>query len=176
MPFSIFSYEKPPTLAQIKEFSRSHLEFFAKSCDFDADAEFNIILSIAQEVINNYLEDMDRYTRYNKIPEPNVFKKMGHLAFWIRKLKPIASAKSNKSAELIPFINETFAVLTALFYCDYAPENPQASYKQSHAGYSQTLTKDQWNDLLVYLRYRSVSPHSLMMILSFMHHGTNHPS
>ena len=157
MPFS-GKYGNPPSIKVIQKFFNAHAKPFADQFGF---TKVIIDFGVAEDVVHKYLEDMDRYERYSQIPDPNVFKRMGHLAFWIRKLKPIKMVEPS-TLPIAPLVNEAFALLIAFLYCDYAPENPKVSK-------TTALTDDQWNDLLVYLRYKSVSPHSLMMMLLMMY-------
>ncbi|PKN39064.1 MAG: hypothetical protein CVU62_02380 [Deltaproteobacteria bacterium HGW-Deltaproteobacteria-2] len=161
MPLSDFSYGKPPSVEFIKNFFDKHLPQFSDDLGLGKNVKFEIDLSIGQQVFLKYLEDMDIYDRYSEIKCPNVYKKMGHLAFWIRKLKPIKSLENvTDSKEFIPIINEIFAISLAFLYCNYDTNNPKLKTNPE-------ITSDQWQDLLLYLRYKSVSPHSLMMLLLF---------
>lgn len=159
MPLTGFTLDSPPDSEFIHNFFNSHVPYFASYFNFKPDCKIQIDYNVAEEVIQRYLEDMDCYDRYSDIGEPNVFKRLGHLAFWIRKLKPIKTVTPADASPIVPVINEAIALLIAFLYCDYSPDNPRVSY-------SIVLSDNQWRDVMGYLRYKSVSPHSMWMILS----------
>lgn len=114
------------------------------------------------------------------VREPNAFKFGGHLAFWIRKLKPFSLYKRNEMVEMLQglgldnaesivppsaspdpsgfhstTINELIAITVACGLVEkYAPNNPQLN-----------IDNYLMNDWVVGLRYHSYSPSSLGILL-----------
>lgn len=161
MPFREHDSSNFPDIDYIQRWFDSHVEHFLKDAEFDSKTEVTIDLAVAQEVLKMYFSDMDRYKDFSGIDKQSVFKKMGHLAFWIRKLKPITNVEP-VHPEFGNKVNEIFALTLALLYCNNAQENPRVGLRPIlHAGL--------WHDLLFFFRYKSVSPHALTMLLNAMY-------
>lgn len=115
------------------------------------------------------------------IPKPNALKMAGHLAFWIRKLKPfslynrdeqidlLASLGVASPASLLPpgpsptgfsalMVNELIAISVACGFVE-TYHSPKVSL---------TASAPFINDLAVGLRYHSYSPSSLAILLEAM--------
>lgn len=161
MPFNRHDSKNLPDTDYVSRWFECHVTHFLTAAKFDPASRVHIDTVVAQEVLKCYFSDMDRYRDYSGIENPCVFKKMGHLAFWIRKLKPIISVDP-LHPEFGHKVNEIFALSLALFYCNLAPENPRV-------GQIPLISRELWHDLLYFFRYKSVSPHALTMLLNAMY-------
>lgn len=163
MPLSGFSLKSKniPDKDFTKNFFERHIDGFVDNFFQDKDVLIRVDLSIAMDVLEQYFKDMDKLDQYQDISNPNVFKKMGHLSFWIRKLKPLSIVGKVDPNFSSRNINEAFAIQLAFLYCDHAPENPKVSKTPS-------ISKEFSQDLFYYLRFKSVSPHSVTMLLNSM--------
>ncbi|HQQ00447.1 MAG TPA: hypothetical protein PLY86_18480 [bacterium] len=97
--------------------------------------------TLLEEVCDRYAHDMER------IPAADLFKQAAHLSFWIKKLKPILAVENTPL-----HINELFA-----FLCGQA-------VLKSHYGPDLNLMKRTYNETLYSLRYRFVSPQTLIIL------------
>lgn len=160
MPFGpTFSSENLPDSDHVTRWFIGHIEPLLENLGLPGDINVHMDALVAQDVVRCYFDDMDRYTKYSPIDHPNIYKKMGHLAFWIRKLKPITKVEPI-GEELGQRINEIFALTLAMFYCKFGTENTKKLGKDPIIG------DKLWHDLLFFFRYKSVSPHALTMLLN----------
>ena len=160
MPFGpSFNSGNLPNATQSKDWFIGHIGPLLENLGIAKDLSVYIDALVAQDVVKCYFDDMDRYTKYSPIDHPNIYKKMGHLAFWIRKLKPIIKVEPINE-ELSHRINEIFALTLAMFYCKFGTENVQK------LGKDPIISDKLWHDLLYFFRYKSVSPHALTMLLN----------
>lgn len=169
MPFDPkYNSKNLPDASYVNNWFKGHIGPFMKDFRFNPDSRVQIDSTVAQDVVRCFFDDMDRYDTYSGITNPSIFKKMGHLAFWIRKLKPISTVEPT-DPQFGHQINETFALTLAMFYCNLATENPQL-------GNTPEISPHLWHDLLFFFRYKSVSPHSLTMLLNAMYSVKFRPS
>jgi len=108
--------------------------------------------SIAYDVLYRYIDDRKRIKIFNTLGSLEITKRMACLAFWVRKLKPLHyEGKSDPDIE--NYLNEYFGLLIALISCEVELPYPIKINQQLFA------------DMLHQFRYKSVSPHSLNIIL-----------
>ncbi len=128
---------------------------------------------IGQEIV---LKAEEHLQSISGVPAPNPFKVAGYYAFWIRKLKPcrvfstqsfitmldhhkiIHQVKAPTSAENLPhwaFVNEMIAVKLAFAIL-------------SAGGIKMPVKAELVHDLITSLRYHSISPNALRIVLESM--------
>lgn len=108
--------------------------------------------SIAYDVAYRYVDDRKRIGQFNKLESLEITKTMAFLSFWIRKLKPL-SYEGDGDPEIENYLNESFGLFVALISCEFDLLFPIKLEGRLLA------------DFLHQFRYKSVSPHSLMIIL-----------
>lgn len=129
---------------------------------------------LLHEVIRKTHDDLFRYTQaYNftqQINSPNHFKQAGHLAFWLRRLRPLSfddeaaqviDGHSNMSASYLAkaskYLNDEFSLLIGAYI---SVEGERSEGKEPTRNY---LRGDILHDMIVICRYKSVSPHALTL-------------
>ena len=105
------------------------------------DWDLSYSSALFQEVCDRYQHDLERFSA------PDLYKQAAHLSFWIKKLKPILIVDATPL-----HINELFAFLCgqALLKSRYTPD--------------VDLMKRMFNETLYSLRYRFVSPQTLIVM------------
>ncbi len=105
--------------------------------------------------------------------EPDHFKHAGIMAYWLRRFSPIIEIHYNRTLEdrnltdeeqrdrdfLLPYANEYFAFDFGLKLCDYF----QTTRKKGATQLKQ-ITREYLQAVLYHLKYKNVSPHSLILI------------
>jgi hypothetical protein len=155
MPFgNNFDCHNQPNQEQIQTLFKGYLTIFSEHMG-EIQGELSIDEAICQELVNRYYEDLSRYNTFSDIKDQDIFKRMGHWAFWVRKLHPLKLVPQKNhtlSESLAPFVNERFSLLIASINC----------------GLDQCVTVKYTNkfieDFLFHFRYKSVSPHSLSLL------------
>jgi len=111
---------------------------------------------IAYDVLVRYCEDRKRLQIMNeKLDGIETTKKMACLAFWIRKLKPLYYV-NEADPRIGNYLNEFFGIQLAIISCE------------TEFARGIVLNEKYFYDLLYQFRYKSVSPHSLNIILKAM--------
>lgn len=129
--------------------------------------------SVLEEAAIRSLLTLDQVS----LDKPSEVKQAGHLAFWLKKLKPLqiidlkelkaavdalagrglVSGRIDKAQDIPPprtrFVNETFAILAAVGIA-------------RSCGYRICLSAPDFHDLSTSLRYHSFSPSALIAILA----------
>ncbi|MBI5236409.1 MAG: hypothetical protein HY886_09220 [Deltaproteobacteria bacterium] len=127
-------------------------------------AEPDILYDVVRITFDDLLRFRKSYNHNQNIDTPDRFKEAAHIAYWIRRLKPLSYRydveQSAPNTRLALFINEIIALVIAGYICSF--EKP-------------TYAKDEkWNlpkpcylreDLLYMFRYKHISPHALIFIL-----------
>lgn len=98
---------------------------------------------------------------YNK-DSPNVPKIAGHIAFWIRKLKPVAFEPDAREKFLA--VNELASLYVALAFCDQYHQKRSRDYKSVVSRLPPRVIVD-WATTM---RFHSHSPHSTAMIFEIL--------
>ena len=98
---------------------------------------------------------------YNK-ESPNVPKIAGHIAFWVRKLKPV-SFEQNATAKFLA-VNELVSLYAALAFCDQYHERRS----QHHRSVIYRLSPRVIVDWATTMRFHSHSPHSTAMTFEIL--------
>lgn len=154
MPFGKkFNFKKQPSQKQVEAFFTGWVQYITKKENLQGI--INIDLAICMEAVNRYYEDLYRYETISSIGDQNIFKRMGHFAFWVRKLHPLNfSPKEGDiiSVKTAPFINEHSAFIIACI-CIEMETCIQIKFDENFV-----------QDFIFHLRYKSVSPHSLSML------------
>lgn len=138
------------TVDDVCSFFASWLDLFKSKLEIVTD--IRVDESIAYDVLYNYVQDRKRIQLLNKIPQLEATKCQACMAFWIRKLKPLYYA-SESDPNIGVYLNELFGLTIAFISCQY------------EKAYPIELDDRFLADLLFQFRYKSVSPHSLNMVL-----------
>jgi hypothetical protein len=131
----------------------------------------------AVEVVKHFNKDLAKL-EYHQGDEIATNKRIAGLAFWVRRIKPIAFASKVNSEKEITDINEQASVWMAHFlllhYCegDQAPSQFRMVTGPRRLGFSRYLIRYwmlanniNYLSLIYNLRYRNISPHHLALIL-----------
>lgn len=119
------------------------------------EKRFDIILDIGGEILDEIETMMSQSLMICRLDDPNVAKVSGHIAFWIRKLKPINHARGSINKYLT--INELVGLFVGLALCARFSESPVVK-----------PTPRILHDWEVSLRYNSHSPQSTAMIFEII--------
>lgn len=109
--------------------------------------------SIMFDVCHRYRDDIERLKKFNSLTSLEITKRMAFLAFWIRKLKPLHYEGKVTATFPLNYLNEHFGLTVALISLEIGCPFP---IKLEERFYADTLHE---------FRYKSVSPHSLNIIL-----------
>jgi hypothetical protein len=120
---------------------------------------YAIQLDIDRDIVREItLRANDTLDALNMSSMPNVAKIAGHVAFWIRKLKPITHSQDSQNKLLT--INEVIGILVGIGICQrYFDSQVRRPFKLPHR-----VMKD-W---AVSLRNHSHSPHSCAIAFEFL--------
>ena len=130
--------------------------------------DISINTFILMDVIKKTFDDLLRYTKeYNNHQEiiiPDHYKEAAHLAYWIRRLKPLSYIRNSKyqvnieyAEDNIRWVNERVAIHLAEFICI-------SGIKQNGKEPARLFINPELRDDFLYIfRYKHVSPHSLMI-------------
>ena len=153
--FEATDAERIDHLAALRGHFQFHLEQIIQVDGIDSPVLVDE--KIFDDVIHNYYGDLRRIE--DNGPEfPDDFKQKAFYAFWIRKLKPIQVSQQVLTEHQTSknWINELVAIKIAITELDII--------------FGETdISKNLIHDLLFYFRYKSVSPHSLYLILASMY-------
>lgn len=98
---------------------------------------------------------------YNK-DSPNVPKIAGHIAFWIRKLKPVGFEP--RASEKFLAVNELVSLYVALAFCDQYHERRS----QHHRAVIYRIPPRVVVDWATTMRFHSHSPHSTALLFEIL--------
>lgn len=138
------------TIPELRTFFAGWVNLFKR--ELKVPTEIRVDEQIAYDVLHQYVLDRKRIQDFNHIPELESTKCQACLAFWIRKLKPLYYF-SESDPKIGLYLNELFGLLMAVKYCSYEKCRPVV------------LDPRFLSDMLFQFRYKSVSPHSLNMVL-----------
>lgn len=154
MPFGKeYHFKNQPTPLQIEDFFSQWIKYMTKSENLKGTIDID--MAICEELVYRYYEDLYRYETISYIKDQNIFKRMGHIAFWTRKLHPLKlypEQGDTLSEKIAPFVNERFAFMLACI-CIEMETCIQIKFDENFI-----------QDFIYHLRYKSVSPHSLSML------------
>lgn len=120
---------------------------------------YEIKLEIDRDVIREInMKANDTLEALNMSTLPNVAKVAGHVAFWIRKLKPVSHSLNNDNKLLT--INEVIGILVGVGICRFY----FADHSREHFVLSHRIVMD-W---ATSLRNHSHSPHSCAISFEFL--------
>jgi len=120
---------------------------------------YGLSLTIDRDVLREISEQAEgTLFQLNMSTLPNVAKVAGHVAFWIRKLKPIAHAPDSTHKMLT--INEIVGILVGVGICQkYFDDQTRKGFR---------LPKRIMLDWVMSLRTHSHSPHSCAITFEFL--------
>ncbi len=121
--------------------------------------------SIFKDIVRHYYHDLNRLSANmrdgDELPVPNEYKQYAIFSFWIRKLKPITldGLIEHVNNDFICWINEIIAIHIAITELDVT----------CNTCVSEVIPDELSRDLLVFFRYKSVSPHALYLVFASMY-------
>jgi hypothetical protein len=123
------------------------------------EREYDVKLEIDRDVVREIGVQTEITLEALKMDTmPNVAKVAGHVAFWIRKLKPIIHASDSPHKLLT--INEVVGILVGVGICRH--------YFDDHSRVPFNISKRVMQDWALSLRKHSHSPHSCAIAFEFL--------
>ena len=124
-----------------------------------AEHSLNLSLTIDRDIVREIAAEAEKtLAGLQMTSSPNVAKIAGHVAFWIRKLKPIAHAADSPHRFLA--VNELVGILVGMGIC--------RSYFDDTRKETVELPKRVMNDWIASLRHHSHSPHSCALMFELL--------
>ena len=120
---------------------------------------YGVSLDIDRDIVREIsIKANDTLAALNMNTMPNVAKVAGHVAFWVRKLKPVSHSANSKNKLLT--INEVIGILVGVGIC--------SRYFDDHSKPLIRLPDRIMKDWASSLRNHSHSPHSCAISFEFL--------